>query len=406
MRSFASYSQAPVWKEFILQYTVYSQTTDELGVQQEVIGKQMLVVGNQILKVVSQTKKHVTSTVINDFRHRKAIGYHTNGKEYVCGFDAGFRSHVFNVVPPLQKVLASQILLDTKRINGFDCKKAVLIYGDQSRLAEVWYDSTVRLEPEGFTNDLLSIPGVPVVISFTTVSPTNTTLPVKNVMILDSYRQLGSDTALLNVEDLEKYPAPFLEAGGTYNKVKSMYANAKAIGLSSKPLKPFLLTDEAVKTIKQDINGISARMLEPVNPFKTGKLIGSFAIESMDGTLINTKALVNRVTVLNFWFTTCGPCIVEMPMLNELVTDNKTKDVGFFGITYEKKKDVQLFLEKRSFLYKQVSDQEKLITQLGVRSYPVTVILDKKGIIRYSSAYRLPVKEQLQQLIDQLLVNE
>jgi thiol-disulfide isomerase/thioredoxin len=52
---------------------------------------------------------------------------------------------------------------------------------------------------------------------------------------------------------------------------------------------------------------------------------------------IETKDLEGKVIVINLWFTTCHPCIAELPALNKLVKEYKDKNVVFLGLSTDTK---------------------------------------------------------------------
>ncbi len=52
--------------------------------------------------------------------------------------------------------------------------------------------------------------------------------------------------------------------------------------------------------------------------------------------------------VLNFWFIGCAPCRVEMPGLNQLVSEFKGKDVVFIAFATDAAEDLQTFLKEKS----------------------------------------------------------
>jgi len=50
-----------------------------------------------------------------------------------------------------------------------------------------------------------------------------------------------------------------------------------------------------------------------------GKPVTNFEFKDMNGNLYTLASLKGKVVVLNFWFSTCVPCIEEVPELNMLV---------------------------------------------------------------------------------------
>ena len=57
-------------------------------------------------------------------------------------------------------------------------------------------------------------------------------------------------------------------------------------------------------------------------------------------TFLELQAMINdkdhEVTVLNFWSTTCAPCLIEMPHFNELETAYRDKKVKILLVNLEK----------------------------------------------------------------------
>ena len=85
--------------------------------------------------------------------------------------------------------------------------------------------------------------------------------------------------------------------------------------------------------------------------------------------------------VINFWFTSCFPCILEMPYLEKM--KNKYSDnINFIGITFNSKEEIEKFEEKHSFNFTHITVDKNKISEFGVISFPRTFFLDKKGIIK------------------------
>jgi len=90
---------------------------------------------------------------------------------------------------------------------------------------------------------------------------------------------------------------------------------------------------------------------------------------------------LGKPTVYNFWFTSCKPCIEEMPLLNKLVRQYQDS-VNFVAFTFENFNKVNSFLEKTNFDYEIFPNAESLTNELNISSYPVHIITDSQGIIQ------------------------
>lgn len=125
---------------------------------------------------------------------------------------------------------------------------------------------------------------------------------------------------------------------------------------------------------------------------KVKKLKGSqmfdFSLKDMNGKTYSKSDYDSKLTVYNFWFTGCRPCLVEMPQLNELV-DKYGDRVNFVAPTFEPPSTVEPFLKKKIFKYQILVNGADLAKQMNITSYPTHLIVDAKGkivdVIQYGS---------------------
>jgi len=134
----------------------------------------------------------------------------------------------------------------------------------------------------------------------------------------------------------------------------------------------------------------------PEATYTPGEPALDFIATDLDGNTYKLSDLKGKVVVLNFWFTKCGPCVAEMPELNQLAANFKNEDVVFLAITFNKKAIVNQFLEKQDFNYTILADANHVISMYGVRSYPTSIVINKKGeIVLKELGYRTNIKEVL-----------
>lgn len=112
------------------------------------------------------------------------------------------------------------------------------------------------------------------------------------------------------------------------------------------------------------------------------EVLPDFELVTLGGETITRDDLKGKPTLINFWFTSCPPCIDEMPVLNQ-IQEAYQEDFNFVAITFQSKKSVKKFLKKHPFHFKHVLDAQVLIDQLKIESYPKNIILDENGVVKY-----------------------
>ncbi len=145
----------------------------------------------------------------------------------------------------------------------------------------------------------------------------------------------------------------------------------------------------------------------------------AFEGKDLDGNPVKSDELfsANAVTVVNFWFTTCNPCVGELAELDALNKELAEKGGSLIGVNtftldgdetaISEAKDV---LAKKGATYQNVyfdSDGEAGKFTTNIFAYPTTYVVDRNGnIVGEPIVGAITEKKQaetLQKLIDQAL---
>ena len=126
----------------------------------------------------------------------------------------------------------------------------------------------------------------------------------------------------------------------------------------------------------------------------------------LDGSQMNTAQMKGRVTLVNFWATSCTTCVAEMPEV--VATYNKYKDKGYqtlaVAMRYDPPAYVVNFTESRKLPFKVAIDNTGANAKAwgDVQLTPTTFLVNKRGEIvkRYVGA---PDFAELHRLIEKLL---
>ncbi len=153
--------------------------------------------------------------------------------------------------------------------------------------------------------------------------------------------------------------------------------------------------------------GTAALSAEPAKP-ETGVMKGQrapdFTIKDLSGKSFSLSSAKNDVVCLMFWATWCPYCVREVPRFKELHAKYSAKGFRIIGINIgvnDPLPRVEAFQLQNQLPYAILYDSAQEVSRMFyVTGIPVTVIIDRKGIIQYRG-YQLP--ENVEQLIPQLL---
>ena len=112
-----------------------------------------------------------------------------------------------------------------------------------------------------------------------------------------------------------------------------------------------------------------------------GKPLPAFALPDLAGRLVSSRSLLGHPVVINMWFTTCAPCVAEMPALNKIRAEQAGSDAVFLAITYEEPRQVRNFLQHHAFTYRHIPSAGTYCRQF-THSFPISLFVDRTGIVR------------------------
>ena len=145
----------------------------------------------------------------------------------------------------------------------------------------------------------------------------------------------------------------------------------------------------------------------------------AFEGKDLDGNTVKSKELfsANAVTVVNFWFTTCNPCVGELSELDALNKELAKKGGALIGInSFTLDGDEKAIAEAKEVLAKKGATYQNIYFGSGgdagkfvenVFAYPTTYVVDRNGnIVGDPIVGAITEKKQaetLQKLINQAL---
>ncbi len=122
---------------------------------------------------------------------------------------------------------------------------------------------------------------------------------------------------------------------------------------------------------------------------KVGEKAPDFTLKDLKGNPVSLSSYVGKkVVMLDFWATWCNVCKREMPVLEKVYKEYKEKGVEFLGITLDENVvQIKKIVESKGVTYATLIDEgAKVATEIYQLAGPIPlkVVIDKKGIVRYS----------------------
>ena len=111
-----------------------------------------------------------------------------------------------------------------------------------------------------------------------------------------------------------------------------------------------------------------------------------FNLSAIDGKPVALADQRGRITLMNFWGTWCGPCQSEIPDLIKIDGEFRAQNVDVIGVALseDSEKTLRDWCGTHGVAYRQAMATPEIQRVFGdVHEVPVSVLIDRKGQIRY-----------------------
>jgi peroxiredoxin len=135
-----------------------------------------------------------------------------------------------------------------------------------------------------------------------------------------------------------------------------------------------------------------------------------FSLQSTDGKTVHLSDYLGKdVVLIDFWSTTCDPCMTEMPHLVDLYKKNKDKGFVVLAVSLdgpESLADVNRVVHDKDMIFPVLLDQETTVVSRfnPKKEMPFAVLIDRSGkILRKKPGYQAGDEKALADEVEQAL---
>jgi peroxiredoxin len=125
---------------------------------------------------------------------------------------------------------------------------------------------------------------------------------------------------------------------------------------------------------------------EQPEPLAAGVIAPDWTLTNASGQPVSLQSLRGKLVMLDFWYTTCGPCVLAMPTIQKLHERFKERGVAVYGINpwAHDSADAIRLMAKRGYTYGLVLGSEEVAKAYNVSGYPTFYLIGDDGTIIYN----------------------
>jgi thiol-disulfide isomerase/thioredoxin len=152
------------------------------------------------------------------------------------------------------------------------------------------------------------------------------------------------------------------------------------------------------------VKTLANHMLKGTKPYEIGKPL-AIRFTALDGREVDLAKFTGKVVLVEFWSTTCGPCVAEMPTVKAAYEKLHPRGFEVVAISLDDKEaPLRQFISEKALPWPQYFDgkgwENKFAVQYGVFGIPTLWLVDKRGNLRDINA-RFNLEQRISQLLDE-----
>lgn len=121
-----------------------------------------------------------------------------------------------------------------------------------------------------------------------------------------------------------------------------------------------------------------------------------FEVTDMDGNIVSLEDYEGRTVFINFWQTTCAPCVRELPAFADFADTQGEEGAAILAINFDETTgDISAFFEANDIPDVPVAlDPDSAVRRTyGVEMIPTTFVVDGDGVVRFMKLGEMSFEE-------------
>lgn len=137
---------------------------------------------------------------------------------------------------------------------------------------------------------------------------------------------------------------------------------------------------------------------------EVGKRAPDFELDTLEGQSVTLSQLQGQPVLLNFWATWCGPCVHEMPFLQQVYQDWPEEELVLLGVNIgESPSQAAQFMQSNGLSFTVLLDSQTAVAEeYNIKYIPTTFLIDREGIILEVKVGSFQSKAEIENMLSQI----
>jgi len=141
---------------------------------------------------------------------------------------------------------------------------------------------------------------------------------------------------------------------------------------------------------------------------QVGKPAPDFQAQTLDGQSVSLSDLKGKAVIVNFWATSCGYCVYEMPFLQEIHDEWSDRGLVVLAINIgESASKITSFMQGQRLSLPVLLDSEgNIARKYNIPGIPTSFFIDKDGIIQDMKVGPFQSKAEIESSLSKLAITK